>query len=133
MPVAVKTKKTGQRHIQKTIERGAPPARPSAHPALIFQGKELRINAEQHARLLGKYTDWKPTNEYMELLADYGKRVPDEAVMEFCIGGTPEECIDKIKEFVGAGVQHFVFEIVGPDHRGMVERIGKEITPCFAD
>ena len=79
------------------------------------------------------YMDWKATDEYMELLAEYGKCVPDEAVMDFCIGGTPGECIDKIKEFVEAGVQHFVFEIMGPDHRGMVERIGKEITPCFAD
>jgi alkanesulfonate monooxygenase SsuD/methylene tetrahydromethanopterin reductase-like flavin-dependent oxidoreductase (luciferase family) len=105
--------------------------KPMLVPAVLKEA-DYKVDLPEKLRSYS-YMDWKPTNECMELLAEYGKHVPDEAVMDFCIGGTPEECVDKIKKFIGAGVQHFVFEIVGPDHRGMVERIGKEITPCFAD
>jgi len=55
-------------------------------------------------------------------------------VADFTLGGTVKDCIDKIEEFVKAGVKHFIFEIVGgPDHRGMIELIGKEIIPRFAE
>ena len=80
------------------------------------------------------YMDWKPTMEYMGVIAEYSKYVPNEAVADFALGGTVKDCIDKIEEFVKAGVKHFIFEIVGgPDHLGMTELIGKEIIPRFAE
>jgi len=79
------------------------------------------------------YMDWKPTTEYMGFLEEYMRYVPREAVIDFSISGTVQQCIDRIDEFVNAGVKHFILEIVGSDHRKMVEMYGKEIIPRFAE
>ena len=80
--------------------------------------------------------DWKPTQEYMNFLAEYRKYVPREAMIDFSIGGTVQQCIDRIDEFVTAGVKHFILEFIGPDMGAclkMVERYGKAIIPRFAE
>jgi alkanesulfonate monooxygenase SsuD/methylene tetrahydromethanopterin reductase-like flavin-dependent oxidoreductase (luciferase family) len=89
------------------------------------------VDLPEHLRSYS-YMDWKPTQEYMGLLAEYAKYVPREALTEVCLGGTPQQCIDKIEEFIDAGVKHFVLEIVGPDHAGTVAQCCKEILPRFA-
>ncbi|NVL91321.1 MAG: LLM class flavin-dependent oxidoreductase [Desulfobacterales bacterium] len=79
------------------------------------------------------YMDWKPTAEYMGVVAEYSKHIPTEAVNDFCLAGTVRDCINRMEAFVDAGVRHFIFEIMGPDHQKMVEQIGNEILPYFAE
>jgi len=77
------------------------------------------------------YLDWMPTREYVEYLAKYMKFVPTEAAIEFCIAGTAQDCIDKIDEFVKAGVKHFIFQDVSPDPHKFRQLYRKEIKPRF--
>jgi len=79
------------------------------------------------------YMDWQPTEAYMEILAEYGQHVPTEAVTDFCLMGPPRVCIDRIEEFITAGVRHFIFEFMGLDNRKQMERCGQEILPHFTD
>jgi len=77
------------------------------------------------------YLDWMPTREYVEYLARYGKLVPTEAAIEFCIAGTTQDCIEKIDEFVKAGVKHFILQDMEPDQGKVRELYRKEILPRF--
>jgi len=79
------------------------------------------------------YLDWMPTSEYVEYLARYGKFVPKEAAIEFCISGTAQDCVDKIDEFVKAGVKHFILHDVGADQHKVRELYRKEIIPRFVE
>ena len=78
------------------------------------------------------YLDWMPTSKCVELIARYGEFVPSEAVIDFSIAGTTQECIDRIEEFVEAGVRHFVLGNAGPDQNRVREVYRKEIIPRFA-
>ncbi len=73
-----------------------------------------------------------PTSKCVELIARYGEFIPSETVIEFSIAGTTQECIDRIEEFVEAGVRHFVLGNAGPDHNRVREVYHKEIIPRFA-
>jgi len=77
------------------------------------------------------YLDWMPTREYVEYLARYGKLVPTEAAKEFCIAGTTQDCIEKMDEFVKAGVKHFILQDMEPDQSKVRELYRKEIIPRF--
>jgi len=78
------------------------------------------------------YLDWMPTREFVEFVTRYGEFVPREAAVEVSIGGTIRDCIDKIDEFVKAGVKHFILLDVGADPRKLSELYSKEIKPRFA-
>jgi alkanesulfonate monooxygenase SsuD/methylene tetrahydromethanopterin reductase-like flavin-dependent oxidoreductase (luciferase family) len=45
-----------------------------------------------------------PTIESKKLFDRYGEFVPREAAIEFSIGGTTQDCIDKTEEFMKAGL-----------------------------
>jgi len=77
------------------------------------------------------YIDWMPTKKYVEYLARYGKFVPTEAAIDFCIAGTAQDCMDKIDKFVKAGVKHFILLDVGADPRKLRELHRREIKPRF--
>ncbi|MDH5361891.1 MAG: LLM class flavin-dependent oxidoreductase [Aigarchaeota archaeon] len=78
------------------------------------------------------YLDWMPTRKCVELVTRYGEFVPREAVIDFSITGTTQDCIDKIEEFVDAGVRHFILGNAGPDRNKVRELYGKKIIPRFA-
>jgi 5,10-methylenetetrahydromethanopterin reductase/phthiodiolone/phenolphthiodiolone dimycocerosates ketoreductase len=81
-----------------------------------------------------RYPDWLPTNEWMEKIARYQESVPTEAAIEFSIAGTAQDCIDKIDEFVEAGVRHFILmDLVEPSQRKVRELYSKEILPRFSE
>jgi probable F420-dependent oxidoreductase len=42
---------------------------------------------------------------------DFGEHVVDR----YCVAGTPDECAARIREYVDAGAQHIVFNILEPD------------------
>ena len=70
-------------------------------------------------------------SEWIEKFLAFGELIPREAAIEFSIAGTVEDCINKIDEFVKAGVKHFLLLNVGPDPRQVMKAYGEEIIPHF--
>lgn len=70
-------------------------------------------------------------SEWVQKFLTYGELVPREAAIEFSIAGSVEDCINKIDEFIKAGVKHFLLINVGPNPRQVVKAYGEEIIPYF--
>jgi len=81
------------------------------------------------------YPKWLPTSEWKQKITRYQELVPTEAAIEFSIAGTTHDCIDKIDEFVKAGVKHFILVDVAnyKDQSKARELYRKEIIPRFAE
>ena len=63
----------------------------------------------------------------------FGTHLPIEAVIEFSVAGTVDECIEKIEEYVDAGVRHMDLINMDPDTRRVMAIYGKEIIPRFKE
>lgn len=72
-----------------------------------------------------------PDDEWIVKFIKFGELVPKEAVIEFSVVGSPNECIEKISEYVKAGIRHLLLINVGPDPRQALELYAKEIIPHF--
>jgi 5,10-methylenetetrahydromethanopterin reductase len=70
-------------------------------------------------------------SEWVEKFLAYGELIPREAAIEFSIAGTVGDCINKIDEFIKAGVKHFLLLNVGPDPRQVMKAYSEEIIPYF--
>lgn len=70
-------------------------------------------------------------SEWVQKFLAFGELIPREAAIEFSIAGTVEDCINKIDEFIKAGVKHFLLLNVGPDPRQVMKAYGEEIIPYF--
>lgn len=70
-------------------------------------------------------------SEWVQKFLTYGELIPREAAIEFSIAGTVEDCINKIDEFIKAGVKHFLLLNVGPDPRQVMKAYSEEIIPHF--
>ncbi len=57
--------------------------------------------------------------------------VTDEMIRDFFIVGTPEECSERIEEFVKAGVRHFMLINIGPDPKYVLKVYAEKIIPSF--
>jgi alkanesulfonate monooxygenase SsuD/methylene tetrahydromethanopterin reductase-like flavin-dependent oxidoreductase (luciferase family) len=79
------------------------------------------------------YNRLLPTSEFLAKVSSYAERIPIEAVIEFSVAGTVDECIEKIEEYVKAGVRHIDLINMGPDTRRVMEIYGKEIIPRFKE
>lgn len=72
-------------------------------------------------------------SEWIQKFLSYAELIPTEASIEFSIAGTTEDCVNKIEEFIKAGVKHFLLINVGPDPRQVMKAYGEEIIPYFKD
>jgi 5,10-methylenetetrahydromethanopterin reductase len=70
-------------------------------------------------------------SEWLQKFLAFGELIPKEAAIKFSIAGTVEDCINKIDEFVKAGVKHFLLLNVGPDPRQVMKAYSEEIIPHF--
>ena len=70
-------------------------------------------------------------SEWIQKFLAFGEIIPLEAAIEFSIAGTVEDCIEKINEYIRAGVKHFLLLNVGPDPRSVLRAYGEEIIPYF--
>lgn len=77
------------------------------------------------------YFEALPTSEWIQKFLAFGQLIPREAALNFSIAGTVEDCINKIAEFIKAGVRHFLLLNVGPDPRQVMKAYGEEIIPHF--
>lgn len=58
------------------------------------------------------------------------KAVSDEVLSKVCpIAGTPEECIERIREYREAGCTHIMLEIWGDDRIGQAKLFGQAVLP----
>ncbi|PYX42374.1 MAG: 5,10-methylene tetrahydromethanopterin reductase [Acidobacteria bacterium] len=58
--------------------------------------------------------------------------VSDEILRKVCaIAGTPEECIERLKEYRAAGCTHIMLEIWGDDRTGQAKLFGETVLPHF--
>jgi alkanesulfonate monooxygenase SsuD/methylene tetrahydromethanopterin reductase-like flavin-dependent oxidoreductase (luciferase family) len=69
----------------------------------------------------------------MGQIAEYGSHVPDEAMREFFVVGSPDECIEKVDEFRKAGVRHFIFEFMSLDHVRMAKDFKTQVISHFIE
>jgi 5,10-methylenetetrahydromethanopterin reductase len=61
-----------------------------------------------------------------------GRAVSDELLCKVCpIAGTPDECIQRIKEYREAGCTHIMLEIWGDDRTGQARLFGDAVLPHF--
>jgi alkanesulfonate monooxygenase SsuD/methylene tetrahydromethanopterin reductase-like flavin-dependent oxidoreductase (luciferase family) len=60
------------------------------------------------------------------------KQVTDEILRKVCpIAGTPDECVERIKEYRDAGCTHIMLEIWGDDRTGQAKLFGEAVLPHF--
>jgi alkanesulfonate monooxygenase SsuD/methylene tetrahydromethanopterin reductase-like flavin-dependent oxidoreductase (luciferase family) len=59
--------------------------------------------------------------------------VPDDVVDRFCVLGTVEECIAKLKELQSIGMTQFNIYTMqeDPGPQGVIEDFGRDIIPAF--
>jgi 5,10-methylenetetrahydromethanopterin reductase len=58
--------------------------------------------------------------------------VTDDILRKVCaIAGTPDECIERIKEYRDAGATHIMLEIWGDDRTGQAKLFGEAVLPHF--
>ncbi len=72
-----------------------------------------------------------PGEETSTELIELVQQVPDEAIKQFSIIGTKNQCIEKIEKFIKAGVEKFCFINIGPDPKKVMKILGTEIIPHF--
>jgi len=93
-------------------------------------GYDIDIPEEYHGL---NYFNVKPTDEEGRAkFRQLGQFFPREAVLDFTITGSKEDCIKKIEQFVESGVRHFIlFYRFSPDPEVTLNTYAKEIIPYF--
>lgn len=100
-------------------------------PELLHEaGYSIEI-ADEYKGL--QYTKIMPNDadmlrRFREMGAKYYSR---EIVLDFVIVGSPQDAIKRIEEYVGAGVNHFIFRDFSPDRKKSIRALSKEIMPHF--
>jgi probable F420-dependent oxidoreductase len=52
---------------------------------------------------------------------DFGEHVVDR----YCVAGTPDECVARVREYLDAGARHVVFNILEPDDAGRLMEVAR--------
>jgi probable F420-dependent oxidoreductase len=63
--------------------------------------------------------------------AEHAQFVTDEVVDRFCVIGTSEECIRKLKELESLGVDQFNIYSMVDDPEGVIRAFGRDVIPAF--
>ena len=74
-----------------------------------------------------------PGDEDLKAFMEFSSSVPLEAALDFSISGTPEECLEKVRAYVEAGVRHFILVNVGPDVKYVIRVYKERIMPYFRE
>jgi alkanesulfonate monooxygenase SsuD/methylene tetrahydromethanopterin reductase-like flavin-dependent oxidoreductase (luciferase family) len=104
-------------------------ARIALAPKMIREsGFELELPRDLPENLYASVT---LSEEGFRQFEKFGRYIPDEVAIEFSIVGTPEDCANKVEEFVKAGVRHFVLVNLGPDPRFVLDIFARKIIPSY--
>jgi alkanesulfonate monooxygenase SsuD/methylene tetrahydromethanopterin reductase-like flavin-dependent oxidoreductase (luciferase family) len=54
-------------------------------------------------------------------------------VQDYCLLGPPQQCIQRLQEYIDAGARHIIFSVASPkeDRARHIETIAREIIPHF--
>jgi 5,10-methylenetetrahydromethanopterin reductase len=86
----------------------------------------------EHAEIVQAVTEAYKFYEHLDLTARHQELIPDEVALKTTLGGTPQDCIDKVRELEGAGITDLALELTSQDEavaRTMLERFAREVIP----
>lgn len=114
-------------------DKGKQGAREMASMYLANKVQNIRGSADKILENAGlTFDEIEPIADAME---EGGRKAAAEAVTDSvlekvsAIAGTPDECIDQIKEFKDAGCKHILLEIWGEDRPKQAKLFGEEVLP----
>ena len=93
-------------------------------------GYDVKIPEEYHGL---NYFNVVPQDEAgRQKFRQLGQFFPREAIMDFTITGSKQDCIKKIEKYISKGVRHFVlFYRFSPDPEKALKTYAKDIIPYF--
>ncbi len=107
-------------------------------PALVSNHVVDLVKRYASADLPQELTDFIKVRDHYDY-ADHGRTgaehadfVTDEVVDRFCVIGTAERCLAKLKELEALGVHQFNIYSMVDDTAGVIEGFGKHLIPAFA-
>lgn len=123
--------------IDDDPKRGRDGAREIAGMYLANKVQNIRGAADVLLRKAGlTFEEIAPIAEAMER---GGRLAAKEAVTDEIlekvkpIAGTPAECVDRIREYRGAGCSHIMLELWGDDRERQLEMFGTEVLPAVKE
>ncbi|MFN8204479.1 MAG: LLM class flavin-dependent oxidoreductase [Solirubrobacteraceae bacterium] len=86
----------------------------------------------EHADVVAAVTESYKFYKHLDLTAAHRKLIPDEVAMKTTMGGTPQDCIDKVRELEEAGITDIALEITSQNEenaRVTLDRFATEVIP----
>jgi probable F420-dependent oxidoreductase len=62
---------------------------------------------------------------YEHLRVRYAGDFSEHVVDRYCVAGTPDECVARVREYLDAGAKHVVFNILEPDDAGRLMEVAR--------
>jgi probable F420-dependent oxidoreductase len=107
-------------------------------PALVSNHVVDLVKRYQPADLPQALTDYIKEREHYDYQdhgrvgAEHAGFVTDEVVDRFCVLGTPEQCLAKLKELEDAGVHQFnIYTAWDSDPPGVIRAFGSDVIPAY--
>jgi probable F420-dependent oxidoreductase len=107
-------------------------------PALVSNHVVDLVKRYEPKDLPQAFTDFIEAREHYDYSdhgrtgAEHAEFVTDEVVDRFCVIGTVEECLRKLKELESVGVHQFNIYSMVDNPEGVIRTFGKELVPAFA-
>jgi 5,10-methylenetetrahydromethanopterin reductase len=86
----------------------------------------------EHAEVVRKVSEGYRFYQHLDRTAAHRQLVPDAVAMRCCIAGTPQDCIDKVRELEAAGITDIAMTTTAQDERSarnLFERFAREVMP----
>jgi alkanesulfonate monooxygenase SsuD/methylene tetrahydromethanopterin reductase-like flavin-dependent oxidoreductase (luciferase family) len=74
-------------------------------------------------------TGMRISERLVKLNEEVAKRISFDVADAFTVWGTPDDCIDRLKEYINAGADSFVFYSLDLDFNNFIRIAGQEIIP----
>jgi len=119
--------------VSETREGCANSIRSAASRGLVIEQQTLRdmgymldlpADLRSHRVIVGR--------ESRKKITEYAEMVPEEAVAEVSVFGSPDDCVDKLSRYVEAGSRHLVLTVAADDREATIRAYGEKIIPQFA-
>jgi 5,10-methylenetetrahydromethanopterin reductase len=121
--------------IGRDSKKGKEGAREQAAMYLANKVQNIKGSADVLLECAGlTFEELKPIADAMEKggRKAAAQAVTDDILRKVCpIAGTPDECIERIKEYRDAGCTHIMLEIWGDDRTGQARLFGDAVLPAF--
>jgi 5,10-methylenetetrahydromethanopterin reductase len=121
--------------VNRDSKKGKEGAREQAAMYLANKVQNIKGSADVLLESAGiTFEELQPVADAMERggRKAAAQAVSDELLRKVCpIAGTPDECVQAIKEYRDAGCTHIMLEIWGDDRTGQAKLFGDEVLPHF--